>query len=142
MQSSVSFLTLEIYVIWVSNFLQDELHIEVNALIASQHQRSHFLPIELLQISPALKQDTQILAIGREGRIMDWFPMQAVLNIHDIREDLEQLPQELRVGADGGSVDGRAVVVALVVLDEAELLELVDERHAADEQVVVLVGKV
>ena len=39
-------------------------------------------------------------------------------------------------------MDGRAVVVALVVIDEAELFELVDERHAADEQIVVLVRKV
>lgn len=68
--------------------------------------------------------------------------MQAVLNIHDISEDLKQLPQELRVRANGSSMDRRAVVVSIVVLDEAELFELVDEGHAADEQVVVLMREV
>lgn len=63
MQGCVTFLTLEVYIIWVSYFLQYELNIEINALIAGQHQRSHSPPIKLLQISPTLKQNTQILAI-------------------------------------------------------------------------------
>lgn len=55
MQSCVALFTLEIYVIWVSYFFQNELDIEINTLVAGQHQRSHFLTIEILQIGSALK---------------------------------------------------------------------------------------
>ena len=37
---------------------------------------------------------------------------------------------------------GRAVVIAVIVLNEAELFELVDESHAANEQVIMLMGEV
>jgi hypothetical protein len=39
-------------------------------------------------------------------------------------------------------MDGRAIVVAIIVLDEVELLELIDERHAPNEKIIVLMGEV
>lgn len=36
----------------------------------------------------------------------------------------------------------RAVITSLIVLDETELFELVDEGHAAYQQVVVLMSEV
>ena len=63
---------------------------------------------------------------------MNGFAPHAVLNIDDISKHLEQFPEEFRVVGYGGSVDGGAVVGALVVLDEAELFELVYDREIAN----------
>ena len=63
---------------------------------------------------------------------MNGFAPHAVLNIDDISKDLEQFPEEFRVVGYGSGVDGGAVVGALVVLDEAELFELVYDREIAN----------
>lgn len=68
--------------------------------------------------------------------------MEAILNIHDISKDLEEFPQKLWVLAYGGSMDGWAIVVSFIMLDEIELLQLIDERHASNQKVIVLMGKV
>ena len=65
-KSCKSLLTFEIDVIRVSDFLQNILHIIKHTFIASQHQRSFLLPINIFQIGTVLHQNTQILCIHRQ----------------------------------------------------------------------------
>ena len=55
---SVSFLALEVDVVWVPYLFQNVLNIVKHTLKASQHQRSHLLFIIVLEISSTLHQHT------------------------------------------------------------------------------------
>lgn len=48
-----------------------------------------------------------------------------ILHIDNIRKNLEQFPQKLRIIRDGCSMDGRTVIKTLIMLDQVELLELI-----------------
>ena len=48
-----------------------------------------------------------------------------ILHIDNIRKNLEQFPQKLRIIRNGCSMDGRTVIKTLIMLDQVELLELI-----------------
>lgn len=57
---------------------------------------------------------------------MDGFLLLVVLDVDDICEYGEELPEELWIGVYSCTVNGRAVVVTIVVLDNVVLLELIE----------------
>lgn len=57
MQGCVAFFAFEVDVIGVSHFFQDELNVEVYALVAGKHKRSHFFPVIFFEISTTLNKN-------------------------------------------------------------------------------------
>lgn len=64
MQSCVTFFTFEVYVIGVSYFFQDELYVEVYALVAGKHEGRHLFPVIFFKVSTILNKNAEIFSIA------------------------------------------------------------------------------
>lgn len=63
---------------------------------------------------------------------------QAILDVDNVCENLQQFPEKLRVIRDSSGMDGRAIIGADVVLNKVEFLEMVQERHVSDQKIIVV----
>jgi hypothetical protein len=141
-ESSVTLLAFEVDVVGIPHLLEDVLHVIEHALEAGQHEGRHLLLVVVLQVSPCLHQNTQIFGVHRERSVVDGLAAETILDIDDVRKYLKELTEKLGAAGYGSSVDRRAEVGAVVVLDQLALLQVIQQGKVPHQQVVVLLAEV
>ena len=137
-KSCVPFLTFVVDVIGVPHFLQNVLDVVEHALVTCQHERCLFILVKIFEISPTFNQNTEVFCVHRKSCIVNRPSPQVVLHIDDIRENLKQFPEELRVIRNSSSMNRRAKVDPGIMLDQVVLLEVIELRDVADQQIIVV----